>query len=207
MRRVWLIRHGESTANAGEITSDPGSIPLTQLGQSQARNVAEQFDRAPSLIVTSKYLRTQETAAPTIERFPDVPRAEWNIHEFTYLSLESCADKSFMERKPLVDAYWERCDPLHVDGEGAESFSLMLDRVDELLGRLQSGREDFIAIFTHGQLMRAALWMILGNRRRDVEAMRLFRAFDLAYPIQNAAIAKLVIDSDDGTIYTAGAPR
>ena len=31
------------------------------------------------------YLRTQQTAQPTIERFPEVPVAVWPIQEFTYL--------------------------------------------------------------------------------------------------------------------------
>jgi hypothetical protein len=35
--------------------------------------------------VTSPHLRTQQTTAPTIERFPDVPVEVWPIEEFTYL--------------------------------------------------------------------------------------------------------------------------
>jgi broad specificity phosphatase PhoE len=48
-------------------------LELTELGWSQAREVAANWTETPSLIVTSPYLRTQQTAAPTIERFPNVP--------------------------------------------------------------------------------------------------------------------------------------
>ena len=47
--------------------------------------VATDWGETPSLIVTSLFLRTQQTAAPTIERFPDVPVEVWPIEEFTYL--------------------------------------------------------------------------------------------------------------------------
>jgi len=187
------------------VTDDPATIPLTERGHAQAAMVARTLTEAPSLIVTSKYSRTQETAAPTIARFPDVPRAEWNVHEFTYLDRERCAWMKASKRKPLVDEYWDRSDPAHIDGEGAESFAMMMARVDELLERLRSGDNGaFVVVFTHGQLMRATMWSILSQPRvLNAWAMRNFRAYDLAHPTENAAIVRLLIDERD-TVYMSG---
>lgn len=43
MKLVRLIRHGESAANAGAPTQDHASIPLTEHGDQQAREVAFSF--------------------------------------------------------------------------------------------------------------------------------------------------------------------
>ena len=69
----WLVRHGESAANAGTATTDPATIPLTPRGHDQAERVAVALSERPDLIVVSPYLWTRETAEPAMRRFPDVP--------------------------------------------------------------------------------------------------------------------------------------
>jgi broad specificity phosphatase PhoE len=86
MKEVWLIRHGESEANAGLASSDPALIPLTEKGYQQAVKVSTVISMIPSLIVFSPYLRTQQTAQPTMQLFPQAECQEWNIQEFTFLS-------------------------------------------------------------------------------------------------------------------------
>jgi len=80
-RRRWLIRHGESAANAGAVTTDPATIPLTEAGRDQARSIATTITRKPDLIVVSFYLRTQQTAEPSMRRFPDVLVETWPMQE------------------------------------------------------------------------------------------------------------------------------
>ncbi|WP_367161082.1 phosphoglycerate mutase family protein (plasmid) [Kozakia baliensis] len=82
---------GESAANAGGATFDPGDIPLSARGEAQARDLANRLTEAPDLIVHSPFLRTYQTAAPTIARYPDAPVVVWPIQEFTYLSPMRCA--------------------------------------------------------------------------------------------------------------------
>lgn len=50
MKRLRLIRHAESAANAGLATTAPNSIPLTENGQLQARTLADSITSAPDLI-------------------------------------------------------------------------------------------------------------------------------------------------------------
>ena len=51
MISIWLIRHGESEANAGLPTSDVALIELTKKGHQEAQKVASAFTQVPSLIV------------------------------------------------------------------------------------------------------------------------------------------------------------
>src|SRR5437660_3505458 len=102
MRTVWFIRHGESEGNAGLPTTEPVSIKLTKKGLEQAQNIAAMFEEPPSLIVTSSYIRTKQTAWPTIKSFPETPQEEWPVHEFTYLSLAYRQYSTIQQRQPLV---------------------------------------------------------------------------------------------------------
>jgi broad specificity phosphatase PhoE len=134
--RATFIRHGQSTGNAGMPCHDLATIELTEKGWNQARRVATDWTEAPSLIVTSPFLRTQQTAAPTIERFPDVPVRIWPIEEFTYLQPSRWNGTRSSERMPHLERYWTDANPTYCDGDGAESFGALLRRAEAALARL-----------------------------------------------------------------------
>ena len=196
MARVWLIRHGESEGNAGAPTADPASIRLTALGARQAEQIPRAFTAAPSLIVTSPYLRTQQTAEATRTAFPEVPHEEWDVHEFTYLSPATCRNTTARERRPATAEYWQRSDPAHVHGEGAESFAQLIGRVNAMIASVRSRglADELVAIFTHGQFIQAVMWMAMaGARECDADFMRGYLSLCRAMPVANAAIVSLRI--------------
>lgn len=195
MPRVWLIRHGQSEANAGLRSASASDIPLTELGRQQAGAVAARFGLAPAEIAYSRYTRAAQTAEPTRSRFPGSPASIWAVHEFTYLSPERCANTTWAERVPMVGEYWNRADPDHVDGSGVESFRQFLTRVDETLERLADEAAPLFAIFTHGQFMQAAMWRVgPGAGPGAPERMAEFRTFMLANPVPNAAVLELELE-------------
>ena len=134
--RAVFIRHGQSTGNAGVPCHELASIELTELGWRQAREVARAWTETPSLIVTSPYLRTRQTAEATIQRFPTVPVEVWPIEEFTYLQPSRWNGTRSSERMPYLERYWTDADPAYCDGEGAESFGALLRRAEAALARL-----------------------------------------------------------------------
>ena len=67
--RAIFVRHGESTGNAGSSCNDLAKLELTEKGREQARQIADEWTEAPALIVVSPYLRAQQTAQPTRDRF------------------------------------------------------------------------------------------------------------------------------------------
>ena len=160
MKLIRLIRHAESAANAGLSTTAPDSIPLTEKDQLQARAFADSFTSAPNLIISSPFERAIATALPTTERFPHVPFEMWPVEEFTYLSPNRFAGTTQADRKPHAESFWENGDAEFTDGPGAESFDHLLGRADAMLSKLANSNAQNILVYSHGQFIRAAAWLI-----------------------------------------------
>ncbi|HQS97025.1 MAG TPA: histidine phosphatase family protein [Novosphingobium sp.] len=173
--RAVFIRHGESTANTGLASVDMASIALTQRGEGQARRIAREWPEAPSLIVTSPFQRTKQTAAPTIARFPGVPVETWPIEEFTYLQSARWNGTASADRRPHVERYWTAADPTYCDGEGAESFGDFFRRVEATLARLAAlPPTSLVYVFGHGQFIQAARASVTCPNLDDQAQMRAF---------------------------------
>ena len=195
---VWFVRHGQSQSNAGEQTTDPAQIALTPLGQEQAAHIASAFKQAPDLIVTSLYLRTQQTAEPLRQRFSSVTCETWPVQEFTYLDSNRCANTSPIERRPMVEEYWQRNDPYHIDGERAESYAELIGRADKLWQRLaENCAGKWVVMFSHAGYIQAAIWSRLyAGQKVSAEGMHHFRHFMIGMPMANGAILKVREDGE-----------
>ncbi|MCP4139464.1 MAG: phosphoglycerate mutase family protein [Chloroflexi bacterium] len=191
-KEIWLIRHGQSEANAGLKSSDPAAVPLTPKGQEQAKKVSLTIPKTPDQILYSPFIRTQETAKPTLERFPSVAVKEWPIQEFTYLSPALCKDMTALERRPMREKYWERNDPNYIHGEGAESFADLLGRTKDAFDRMKELQSEFVLVFGHGQFMRTLLLSLLLNSFSPTpELMRKLYLFNDVFKIPNCAMIKM----------------
>lgn len=188
MKHVRLIRHGESAANAGEVSLDHVSIPLTAKGVEQAHLVAELFAQAPTLIVASPFVRAHATAMATVEVFPATPFEPWPIHEFTYLEPARCANTNVAQRRDWVRAYWAKEDPAFRDGEGAESFLEFISRAQSFLDRLAEHPAHDIAVFSHGQFINAVAWLIECKPQKiDGQAMAEWREYEITNHVPNCS--------------------
>ena len=173
--RAIFIRHGQSTGNAGIPSQNLAAIELTELGWSQARQVAATWAAPPTLIVTSPYLRTQQTAAPTIGRFPGVPVEVWPIEEFTYLQPARWNGTRSAERLPHLERYWGTANPAYCDGDGAESFGTLLRRAEAALDRLAAlAPGALVYVFSHGQFIQAVRAVVVEAALDDRGKMRGF---------------------------------
>lgn len=68
MKTITFIRHGQSVANAGGLTVAHHAIPLSGLGELQADVLSTLLPAKPTLILTSSFLREQQTASPFEQR-------------------------------------------------------------------------------------------------------------------------------------------
>ncbi|RYF21234.1 MAG: histidine phosphatase family protein [Oxalobacteraceae bacterium] len=191
--RAIFIRHGQSTGNAGMPCHDLATIELTEKGWNQARQVATDWIKTPSLIVTSPFLRTQQTAAPTIERFPDVPVGVWPIEEFTYLQPSRWNGTLAAVRAPHLVRYWGDADPAYCDGEGAESFGALLRRAEAALARLAAlPSPGPVYVFSHGQFIQAARAVVTESELDDRGKMLRFWRKGEPPAIGNAELVSFV---------------
>jgi broad specificity phosphatase PhoE len=175
--KTTFIRHGESTGNAGIRAHNLALLDLTDKGRQQARDVAASWAEIPTLIVTSPYLRAQQTAQPTIERFPGVPVEVWPIQEFTYLEPNRWNGTLSVQRRPHIEAYWQTAGPEYQDGPGAESFASLLRRAEIALAKLEGMALDAsVFAFSHGQFIQAVPGWFSGNghywTRQDPRQLR-----------------------------------
>lgn len=191
MKKIWLIRHGESIANAGAATQDHDNIPLSVKGIRQAQELAASVEGAPELIVTSPYLRAQQTALPMMAKFPDAGRGIWDcIREFVYLAPSTCVGTTAVQRRPRVLAYWRRLDPDYADGEEAESYKQLIGRIDLTLSLLNRREERFIILFTHAQFIRNFLLVYSNPGLTPKEYMAMFRRTE---PVRNCQIVEITM--------------
>ncbi|MGD0443739.1 MAG: histidine phosphatase family protein [Edaphobacter sp.] len=208
--KIILVRHGQSLANAGGKTADHDTNPLTELGRVQAKKFAEHIDCTPTLIVTSPFLRAQQTAEPLRQRFPNVPVEEWPIQEFTFLEPSLHRNTSETDRDPHVSNYWQWRDAAYVDGPGAESFTSFLDRAREAMRRLVDGelvngdQGGCIVIFSHGYFMQAIRMVLLFPNATDAELMANFMRFHLVNLIHN--VDSLEFEVHGGKLQLIGQP-
>jgi 2,3-bisphosphoglycerate-dependent phosphoglycerate mutase len=197
---VWLIRHGQSQANAGYETYSPELTQLTTVGEVQAGEIVKALHSdfpKPSRIVYSKFMRSRQTAQPTIDFFFDVPSEKWpGVREFTYLAQEKCQATTRQQRKPFVDGFWNIPDPDYRDGndEEVESFRQFLTRVSSALEQLCSRKDDLVVVFTHGQFMQAAKWLWEAHPTHlDEQSKANFRLFCTNNRIPMGAIMPIEI--------------
>lgn len=184
---IWLIRHGQSAANAGLVTEHPQTIALTALGVAQAEGIAQKMTQAPDWIVVSPFQRTADTAAPSLKRYPQLTVHTWPIQELTYLSPVRCRGTTVLDRQGWAQAYWQAGDPHAVDGEGAESYGQFMARVRSFSVRLKA-TPGFGAIFGHGMFLKAFLIALEHGFEATTESMARFRALESAAPLVNGQI-------------------
>jgi 2,3-bisphosphoglycerate-dependent phosphoglycerate mutase len=188
---TWLIRHGQSTANAGLPSAGYEEVPLTALGHLQAREVARRVERQPDLLIVSPFLRAKETAGPIRERWPASPCEVWPIQELTYLSPERCCGTTPEIRRPWIEAYWRRCDPDYLDGPDAESFAAFTTRLRDFHLRLSAIDGGFVVAVGHGQFFRAYLMSRGASFAATAERMKGYRAAETAQPMANCEVIEL----------------
>jgi broad specificity phosphatase PhoE len=189
-----FIRHGQSTANAGDWNQPFAQIALTPLGEHQSELLAARWAFTPSLIVVSPFLRTQQTAAPTIARFPDVPVETWPIQEFTYWDIAHWGGSSPEVEVEDVERFWRVGDPDYRRGE-SETFGQLLGRAEAALKRLETLQVRApVLLFSHGHFIQAVRHVVMFPEWTAEEKMLHFRGFDDRAKVRNTQLVTAKFD-------------
>lgn len=201
MKKFYIIRHAESTENAGEKSYSVDTIPLSERGMQQAAELAETLNITPDLIVVSPYIRTQQTAAPFIAKHPDVPVEIWDVHEFTYLAPEKYNDTTKYERFGALLDYWQNAAVDWKASDVSESFVDFTKRIQAFIAQIQSRPEKTIIIFSHARFIRG-LKLYLEKAQTDgtddfshaeLAVLKKLHATTLTgiFPIANASVHEI----------------
>lgn len=157
-KKIFLIRHAESEANVGIPQKYVHNIVITENGRQQASDLAESLER-PDRIIVSKFIRTIETAEPTINKFPDSEVHLWmETHEFEPLAV--IKDMALEDQRAKYDEYWLSLDSDYKISKEVESFKEFTDRMMVLRKKISSLPEGLHYIFTHGYVLRMFMLMM-----------------------------------------------
>lgn len=206
MKNIYLIRHGQSQANAGMQAQANADIPLTDLGHQQAQQVADWLRQRTEEHITgiyvSKYLRTQQTAQPLVNQTKLSPIILDALHEFNYLALETVISLTYNARMTLAEQYWQTAAPESISGDGidasVESFSAFCRRIPRVLAQLRELPDGNHMVYSHGLWMSMLIWQVLSQPTDSGTAMREFRRFQQGLNIKNGEVFLLRLD--DGNL-------
>jgi alpha-ribazole phosphatase len=190
MTTITFIRHGQSVANAGGVAIAHPEIPLSPLGEAQSLALAQALPAQAPMVLTSTYLRAQQTAAPFARRIGVAPQAHPLLHEFDQFDFSLIQGLTGEQREPLRAAFWSRSDPHDRMGDRAETFNEFEQRVEAVMRELPTW-PDGTVIFGHGMWMAMLVWKALGFSAHDNAGMAAYRRFQLALPMTNCAVYHL----------------
>lgn len=156
MKRLLLVRHGETAWNAAKVLQGQADIPLSAQGRQQALALAPLVKRwAPTHVLCSDLSRARETAdilgwpgAPEDPRWREADLGRWTSRPVKEL-LKSDADH--YQR-------WRNGQDAPPEGETVSAFRT---RVSAALADLHPHEGDVLVV-THGGVIRAILAIVLG---------------------------------------------
>ncbi len=186
---LLLVRHGQSEAYQDgrpfALVGGHGDPPLSELGQQQARQVAERLSTAGlAAIYVTNLQRTAQTAAPLAAKVGLSPLIESDLREVNLGDWEGgefrkmVATRHPVAQRMLAEERWD----VIPGAEPAADFAARVQAAIERLAAAHPGQR--IAAFTHAGVIGQAMSLAASSRPF---------AFVGA---ENASISRLVITSD-----------
>ena len=195
MGTIWLLRHGQTTANAQEVIQGPRiDAPLSELGQRQADRLGDALAGEPlSAVYSSPLLRARATADAVVTRHrgrdatargqlavqvvPDLYEVDYG--RFIGQSVSAVRD----EMDQVLDAW--RLGFVDEPFPGGESALVAQTRIRPFAQRLVEAAADrHVAVVAHGRINRVLIATLTGAGLTRLED----------FPQSNACINELGVD-------------
>lgn len=172
MTTLWLVRHGDAHVNHPNADGSYSLIDrngLTERGVEQATRLRDRLVAegvSPDIVITSSFLRAQQTASIVCEGLGADPLVDDDVQEWR--------PGDDAEVIPLGTAIgsWRRILAGHDHDiritPGSESHNEFLTRVDQALTRIAHDHSDrTIVVFTHGGVIGRSFVTFLGLPQRS----------------------------------------
>lgn len=164
MKKIYLIRHGQTAANNGKMFQGSMDYPLDALGLSQAQQMATYFQDIPlDAIYSSTMTRAKMTAAALATSKNMAYRTEYDLREANFGDWEGISFAEIQRRWPKEMEKFFTC-PGSWEPPHGESFLALQQRsctaLQKILAQTEEGQT--IALVSHGGIIRAQLCWMLG---------------------------------------------
>ena len=173
--KLYMIRHGESTANEGKMHAGWGQVPLTEKGREDARKAGTllegvAFDR----IYVSDLIRARETMAlalPDAEGVVTPLLREIGVGELSGQRIPDCTEK-------YGESYLANKAEYNFAPYGGENHEMHLARIRYFADKVAKEENDTVAAFCHAGSIRCMLEVVLEKRCLPKD-----------YPIYNGSVS------------------
>ncbi|MBI1184599.1 histidine phosphatase family protein [bacterium] len=162
MKRIYLIRHGQTDFNRQGIVQGSGvDASLNELGKKQAEAFYQHFGHVPfDKVYTSVLKRTHESVARFLKFTPHEPHAELNEISWGVFEGKVARDEERQQMNDLV-ANWNSGQLHHAPHRG-ESPLQVAERQKRFVPIItERNEEQNILICSHGRAMRIFLCVLL----------------------------------------------
>ncbi|MDA8314913.1 MAG: histidine phosphatase family protein [Actinomycetota bacterium] len=167
-RRLWLVRHGESTWNAAGLVQGQRDPGLSPAGREQAARCATLLaaQTRPEVLYSSDLRRAVETAAPIAEALGLPICIEPRLRERSLGDAEGIASVllgprcSGVERARVADA--------DAAPEGGESVRQLYGRVAACVAQILAAHRGDVVLVCHGGVVRVVLAWLDGIAPEDM---------------------------------------
>lgn len=161
MKRIFLVRHGETDWNREGRFQGQMDIPLNGMGLGQARSVAEALKEVSlDRIVASPLSRAVETARPLGELKGLPVEVNRGFIEIGHGFWEGRTSGEVEVQWPGLLETWHG-QPERVTMPGGESLTDVQNRAWPALLRIAEGKGENIAVFTHDAVLKVLLMKVL----------------------------------------------
>lgn len=193
MRKIYLVRHGETESNAAGLEQD-GTAELSDLGRAQAAVLAMRLRDIPAAALwVSDYVRTKQTIEPFLAMTDLVP-------QFTPLLRETKRPTQFIGTEYGSSAYltYRTAAEEHIEDptwhfEDEENYFDVMKRVDEFFMLVDAQEGDIIAV-THGRFITYLVSYVL---LREALSPTLWRQLMRSYVTANTGVTVLGYAEDE----------
>ena len=155
---LFLVRHGETDANAKHIIQGWLDMDLNVNGINQAQKTADSFTENVDVIYSSDLKRAAQTASAFRHKFPDIP-----YFEDKRLRERNFGDAvGYPRDKYDWDEFWSSPDN-QVTIPNAETLNSFNERVKEFINDLKSSNYRRVLIVAHGGTINRLRHLVAGE--------------------------------------------
>jgi broad specificity phosphatase PhoE len=202
MLTIKLVRHGESDANIGKVTSqDFGdhAIPLSERGHEQAREAGRRIGHAfldRALIYASPYRRTRETLAGVLEGAGTTSAELGRVYEDPRLREVEHGYEDVATQNELRQRHgW-----FYYRFRGGESPADCFDRastfLDSMMRQVERKQSERVLVVTHGLFIRCFVMRFLHLSVEDFDGLANPRNCDVVTLAEKTTL--------DSPLFTSG---
>ncbi|MCK4548841.1 MAG: histidine phosphatase family protein [Candidatus Krumholzibacteria bacterium] len=173
IRRIHLVRHGESTWNAvRRVQGNHGEVDLSELGRAQARLLGERLRGIEfARVFCSSVERAVQPARLALGEDHSIEFMD-DLREISFGAWEGMLVSEVEERYPGELELWFRS-PSKVTIEGAEPFGEFHERAGRTVDGIIDDTEGDVLIISHGGIICAWLTHVLGMSPDDIWSFSL----------------------------------